>query len=212
MHGFFIDARLYKKVKALSDPFAYEQYRKEKIRKRVEERQGQRIVMKKKNALPVVNPKLAKRLLRAEKKSKKSKKKIESGKDEENGESAIIDPRFAGIFQDADFQIDEESEDFKRLYSTGMSAASAGALKAGDNDDDDDDDEESESEEGEHVEEEESLEPGSLRFGTGTGFTVVKGKRTSESVLGKASLVGRSVLSPFGGASETADCWHWYSW
>jgi len=31
MHGFFIDIRLYKKAKALADPFAFEKYRKKKV-------------------------------------------------------------------------------------------------------------------------------------------------------------------------------------
>ena len=188
MHGFFLDARLYKKVKALSEPFAYEQYRKEKIRKRVAERQGQRIVMMKKNALPAVNPKLAKRLLKAEKKKKKARLRQQQKKDEEKGEGekekgGIIDSRFAGMFEDADYQIDEGSADFKRLYATGMSAGGAGGAGNGGDDqssDDDDDDDD----------EEEELEPGTLRSGV-AGFNVIKGKRTSESVLGKASLRNR---------------------
>ena len=184
MHGFFLDARLYKKVKALSEPFAYEQYRKEKIRERVAERQGQRIVMKKKNALPAVNPKLAKRLLRAEKKKKRKGQKEDGEEREGEGEGkkgGIIDSRFAGMFEDSDFQIDERSEDFKRLYATGMSAGNGGG--AGDDDDDASSDEEEE--------EEEELEPGTLRSGASAGFTVIEGKRSSESVLGKASLRNR---------------------
>uniref|UniRef100_A0A7S3F079 Nucleolar protein 10 n=1 Tax=Haptolina ericina TaxID=156174 RepID=A0A7S3F079_9EUKA len=43
MHGFFIDARLHSKAVALSQPFAYEQWRKEKIEEKVASKASGRI-------------------------------------------------------------------------------------------------------------------------------------------------------------------------
>ncbi len=41
MHGFFVDTRLYSKAKALSQPFAYEAYRQQRLAAKMEEeRQG----------------------------------------------------------------------------------------------------------------------------------------------------------------------------
>lgn len=53
MHGFFIDMRLYGKAKAIAEPFAYEDYRKQAVKKRIEEKRANRIGLVKK--LPKVN-------------------------------------------------------------------------------------------------------------------------------------------------------------
>ena len=44
MHGFFMDARLYARSKAAANPFEYEEYRKSKIRAKIEEKTKGRIV------------------------------------------------------------------------------------------------------------------------------------------------------------------------
>ncbi|ELW72033.1 Nucleolar protein 10 [Tupaia chinensis] len=46
MHGFFMDIRLYHKVKLMVNPFAYEEYRKDKIRQKIEETRAQRVQLK----------------------------------------------------------------------------------------------------------------------------------------------------------------------
>jgi ribosome biogenesis protein ENP2 len=48
MHGFFVDNRLYEKAKILTDPFAYETYRQQRVQKKIdEERQGRISLVKK---------------------------------------------------------------------------------------------------------------------------------------------------------------------
>ncbi len=37
MHGFFIDMKIYNRLRVVSEPFAYEEYRKRKIREKVNE-------------------------------------------------------------------------------------------------------------------------------------------------------------------------------
>lgn len=46
MHGFFIDMRLYHKAKSIAEPFAFEQYRKTKIREKIEQERENRVKLK----------------------------------------------------------------------------------------------------------------------------------------------------------------------
>jgi hypothetical protein len=45
MHGFFIDHRLYAKAKAVADPFAYEEYRQQRIREKLDAARAARITV-----------------------------------------------------------------------------------------------------------------------------------------------------------------------
>ena len=45
MHGYFMDIRLYKKAKSVADPFEFEQYRKKKIKEKIEEERTNRVVL-----------------------------------------------------------------------------------------------------------------------------------------------------------------------
>lgn len=94
MHGFFIDIRLYKKAKALADPFAFEKYRKRKVREKIEEERGQRVKLAK---LPAVNKDLAVKL----------KEKPDS--------TLLTDSRFKSLFSNPDFQIDTNAEEFRLI-------------------------------------------------------------------------------------------------
>nr|XP_015824640.2 nucleolar protein 10 isoform X1 [Nothobranchius furzeri] len=109
MHGFFMDIRLYHKVKSMANPFAYEEYRKEKIRQKIEESRTQRVQVKK---LPKVNKDLALKLMEegddeAEEAPRKKKGKALP--------SILGDDRFKVMFENPDFQVDEQSEEFRLL-------------------------------------------------------------------------------------------------
>jgi len=43
MHGYFIDIRLYSKAKSVSQPFAYDDYRKKEIRQKIESGRTNRV-------------------------------------------------------------------------------------------------------------------------------------------------------------------------
>lgn len=107
MHGYFIDIRLYHKVKAMVNPFAYEEYKREKIRQKIEETRAQRVQIKK---LPKVNKELALKLIEEEDGEyaiqKKRQKKMPN---------ILSDDRFKVMFENPDFQVDEQSEDFRLL-------------------------------------------------------------------------------------------------
>ncbi|CAH7300918.1 Nol10 [Phodopus roborovskii] len=108
MHGFFMDIRLYHKVKLMVNPFAYEEYRKDRIRQKIEETRAQRVQLKK---LPKVNKELALKLIEEEEEKQKStlKKKAKSLP------NILTDDRFKVMFENPDFQVDEESEEFRLL-------------------------------------------------------------------------------------------------
>ncbi|KAM9708617.1 nucleolar protein 10 [Menidia menidia] len=109
MHGFFMDIRLYHKVKTMANPFAYEEYRKDKIRQKIEESRTQRVQVKK---LPKVNKELALKLMEegdqeADEASRKKKGKVLP--------SILGDDRFKVMFENPDYQVDEQSEEFRLL-------------------------------------------------------------------------------------------------
>ena len=67
MHGFFMDVRLYKKAKEVANPFAYAEYRKDKIAEKIREGTASRLQLAKyRKQLPKINKMLATRLLAAE--------------------------------------------------------------------------------------------------------------------------------------------------
>lgn len=94
MHGFFINYRLYNKAKAVNDPFAYERYRKEKIREKLEAKPR----LKVQSELPKVNKDLAKKYL-----------------DEPEAETVLKDDRFKAMFEDPNFEVDKTAEEYRLL-------------------------------------------------------------------------------------------------
>jgi ribosome biogenesis protein ENP2 len=116
MHGFFIDMKLYNKLRAVSKPFEYEEYRKQKLKEKIDEKRGTRISVIKK--VPKVNKELAEKMI---KKSMKDEAK-ETGEGE--GEVArggkkvmdakkLIDSRFAAVFEREEFQQDENDYEYQ---------------------------------------------------------------------------------------------------
>jgi len=85
MHGFFMDIRLFNKMKAITDPFEYEKYRKEKIKEKIDKEASTRISVKKK--LPSVNAQLL---------------------SDPSAVKWMNDTRFKDMFQNPDFQVDED--------------------------------------------------------------------------------------------------------
>jgi hypothetical protein len=138
MHGFFVDLRLYTKARAIANPFQYAEHRDKLIRDKLAAEQESRIRGAKKvtgsSSVPgvKVNKSLAKKL-RAE---EEAARKREAGEvdDEEDGDgrrkrkkkqqavdgpNLLQDNRFADIFTNPDFEIDEESREFMLLNPSG---------------------------------------------------------------------------------------------
>lgn len=105
MHGFFIDIRLYNKAKAIADPFAFERYRKEKITQQIEGSRPARLQLKSK--LPKVNKELAEKLLVEQEEG--------SGKLKTAASSLLGDDRFKTMFENPDFEVDKEADEYRLL-------------------------------------------------------------------------------------------------
>jgi ribosome biogenesis protein ENP2 len=118
MHGFFIHVGLYNKVRAVAKPFEYNEYRTQKIKERMEEKRTSRIAPKtnpnEKKISAKVNPELAERL------QSKASGRTKAGK---AAKALVEDDRFGSLFNNPDFKIDEDAEDFKLRNPSGVAAS-----------------------------------------------------------------------------------------
>ncbi|KAF1320284.1 Nucleolar protein 10, partial [Globisporangium splendens] len=147
MHGFFMDARLHAKVKAIAEPFAYDKWRKEKLQAKLEAKQSNRITIQRR--LPKVNRAVAERLLSS--KDKNKNKKNGSDDEEEDHEddytagdafaNPLGDDRFSRMFTSKDFEVDEDHETYKLLHPNAAKKQKKEDMDSDAGTDDDDDDE-----------------------------------------------------------------------
>lgn len=143
MHGFFMDAKLYARVQAVVDPFAYDRWRRTKVKAAVDEARASRIVMEEK--LPKVNKDLARRLLADQQRAaaeaaaaaqapekaatargsarKRAASTAPAAGDSADGGAAaaskpslLSDSRFAKLFSDPQFAIDTDSAEYLQLH------------------------------------------------------------------------------------------------
>merc|ERR1712060_392645 len=101
----FMDHRLHAKLKAAMDPFAFEEYRKQRVRQKLESKRTMRTRVKSKVD---VNPQLHKQLQMAMEESKVegvSKKRREAA---DRAKSFLADERFQVLFADPDYAIEEK--------------------------------------------------------------------------------------------------------
>jgi ribosome biogenesis protein ENP2 len=101
MHGYFMDWKLYKKLKSVSDPFAYDKYLEERKQEKFNKLFGERIILNR-NKKVKVNNKLLENI---------------DNNDKKEGagliQNVVNDSRFEKLFKDKDFEIDFKSEHFK---------------------------------------------------------------------------------------------------
>lgn len=178
MHGFFVSQKLYEEASLISNPTFWEEQRAKTIKAKIEKERESRI-RGKKQSLVKMNRKLAERILEREEKNELRKAKRALKKSEEAGEQStdpvamtegeepiekphrqtlLTDSRFNSLFQDEDFEIDENSREFTLLNPStkveprkpkGLTAVDEemeDRMKAGSNSDDSEDDSESEEE------------------------------------------------------------------
>ena len=113
MHGYFLETKLYAKLRAVSKPFEYEEHRKKQVQDKIEAKRQSRIAPRKR--MPKVNKELAEKMLKFKKK----------------GEGEIVDDRFAALFRREEFEIDRGSQDFRLRNPT----SSKGRARGDDEDD-----------------------------------------------------------------------------
>ncbi|KAL9588926.1 MAG: hypothetical protein Q9203_002280 [Teloschistes exilis] len=130
MHGYFVAQRLYEEAKLIADPFVWEEERSKRIKEKIDNERESRIRGNKKVAVKV-NRRLAEKMLERQEKAgrRKAKRVLEKGGDDDMVDDSIGDndmqereatgilgdPRFAKLFQDTDFTIDETSREFQML-------------------------------------------------------------------------------------------------
>jgi ribosome biogenesis protein ENP2 len=96
--------RLYAKAKSSIEPFAFEKYRKDKVRQQIEATRPSRLQIK--SNLPKINQELALKLMEDKKSIKKKRSK------EEN---LLDDNRFSALFENPDFEVDKQADEYRLL-------------------------------------------------------------------------------------------------
>ncbi|KAJ7234644.1 hypothetical protein B0H12DRAFT_1204736 [Mycena haematopus] len=139
MHGYFLSLKLYDAARIIANPFAYAEHREKMVRERMEKMAETRIRTKKDGAAAgvKVNKALAEKILRDEEREKKrlERKRKRSAAAKANGDevegdagdaegevdaempevvrpSLLTDPRFARVFEDPTFAVDETSREY----------------------------------------------------------------------------------------------------
>nr|CAD2185001.1 unnamed protein product [Meloidogyne enterolobii] len=113
MHGYFIEMKAYTKARGQNKLSAVEEYRERKLKEKLEkERQVSFVKRTTSVILPKVNRELASRLQSDVSFIEESG---ESSKMNNSSNYLLTDQRFSGLFSDPDFEIVEDSEQYKRL-------------------------------------------------------------------------------------------------
>lgn len=141
MHGFFLALKLYQTARLIANPQSYAEHREKIVEERLAKKAESRIRAKREQ--PKVNKALAERLRKEQERldaveARKAAKRAEraaangeavepaeaEGEEEGEGEgkkeksrkdAVLLDPRFAEMFSNPDFEIDEESKTFQLL-------------------------------------------------------------------------------------------------
>ena len=126
MHGFFVAQKLYEEARLIANPTSWEDERKKRVEAKISKERESRIRGQKITAK--VNRTMAQRIMDKEEKHerRRAQRVLAQGGDEpqpkdvpvpQNGEpkekGVLADSRFAAMFQDEDFEIDETSREFQ---------------------------------------------------------------------------------------------------
>ncbi|KAF1938158.1 hypothetical protein EJ02DRAFT_514734 [Clathrospora elynae] len=165
MHGYFVAQKLYEEARLISNPDLWQEQRAKSIAEKINKERESRIRGNKKVVVKV-NQRLAEKVLekQEEKERRRAKRVLKNGGDDDMlaagtapavgatgeevkpAEGLLTDPRFAMLFQDEDFAIDERSHEFQALNPStkipkGLTAAEQEDMeshKASSDDDSDD--------------------------------------------------------------------------
>jgi ribosome biogenesis protein ENP2 len=144
MHGYFLSLKLYDAARLISNPFAYAEHREKMIREKMDKMAETRIRTKK-EAKVKVNKALAEKIMRDEERARKKEERkqkkagaAEKGDEEmdvddeaeaeaEEPTTVLNDPRFAKVFEDPEFAIDENSREYALLNPSAAAQKRGGA-------------------------------------------------------------------------------------
>ncbi|KLO17661.1 hypothetical protein SCHPADRAFT_846182 [Schizopora paradoxa] len=156
MHGYFVSLRLYDAARVIANPFVYEEHREKLVKDKINKLSESRIRARKEDAsLPKVNRRLAEKILEEEAKKHKheERKRERAGEGTDNNmdldestptskaskPSLLTDERFKAVFENPDFQVDENSREFALLNPSGVAQRLHGAASKSPADQDDSD-------------------------------------------------------------------------
>jgi ribosome biogenesis protein ENP2 len=139
MHGYFVAQKLYEEARLISNPDLWQEQRQKSIQEKISKERESRIRGNKKASVKV-NRKLAEKILEREDKAerRRAKRVLKNGGDDEMLDAdaqapavaepadptteeksaatgVLNDPRFARLFEDEDFEVDEESHEFQAI-------------------------------------------------------------------------------------------------
>jgi ribosome biogenesis protein ENP2 len=130
MHGYFVAQRLYEEARLIVNPTTWEEERAKRVKEKIDKERESRIRGKKK-VTAKVNRKMAEKILEREEKNERRRAQrvlaqgggekvevaaaitVEAAEKEEKG--LLADSRFARLFQDEDYAVDETSREFLSL-------------------------------------------------------------------------------------------------
>ncbi|KFH46400.1 Ribosome biogenesis protein-like protein [Hapsidospora chrysogenum ATCC 11550] len=102
MHGYFVASKLYDQARLITNPYMFEEERMKRVKEKVEKERSSRIRGSKKVK---VNQNVVDRLL-----------KKQQNRDKVDTNAGILgDERFKALFEDPEFQVDENSREFQAL-------------------------------------------------------------------------------------------------
>jgi ribosome biogenesis protein ENP2 len=136
MHGYFVDQKLYDEARLITNPTSWEEERAKRVQQKIDKERESRIRGKKKIEAKV-NRKMVEKILDREEKNERRRAQrvlaqggdanpgstepsatvpVEGEADAETKKPKLLgDSRFASLFQDADFEIDETSREFQNI-------------------------------------------------------------------------------------------------
>ena len=212
MHGYFLSLRLYDAARVIANPYVYEEHRAKMVQEKLDKLAEGRIRTRKDQVKVKVNKALAEKIAREEEREQKREERkpkktaedntaaMEVDEEEEpaskHKHSLLSDSRFAALFEDPDFQVDEQSREYallnpsaatqKRNRAPEVEGGGWGQGKTAVEEEDEesdkmssDDQEESASESSSPSGEDESEEDSSEAGGTHTLFSIVVTDPTS---------------------------------
>ncbi|KAJ4333765.1 Small ribosomal subunit biogenesis [Didymella glomerata] len=166
MHGYFVAQKLYEEAKLISNPDMWQEQRAKSIAEKINKERESRIRGNKKVSVKV-NQALAEKMRakEEEKERRRAKRVLKKGGDDDMLDAAAVsapevakpagllgDTRFARLFEDADFEVDEHSHEFQAINPStkipkGLTAAEQEELdpkRGSDTSDDESDDSDAE--------------------------------------------------------------------
>ena len=134
MHGYFLSLKLYDAARVIANPYVYEEHRAKMVQNKLDKLAEGRIRTRKDQVKVKVNKALAEKIAREEERAKKRDERKRKKVTEDGGDvamdvdvdedeapavkqkpSLLSDARFAALFEDPEFEVDEESREYALL-------------------------------------------------------------------------------------------------